>query len=294
MKNWKSLAVIPLIMISACKKEETDPPGTDTSGPRLVFKFKFDPDQERLNNFGQPSSIPAEHGAQTPDFNGMSAHYIELAPSGYTPLGEGEVVFYGAETNVGGEKAVDFSKAIIKGDGEVFYSIPLSQVATGNYQWARVSLAYQNFDINFRWDNVDYTGTLASFVAYRSYINTYKIKTASRSVNANKDQGYWGFEATYPVVGAVTIDGQAQGTTVPNPLFDTSPIPAGSCVVTGQFENGLTITGNETEDIVVTLSFSINDSFEWYDVDQDNIYETQAGDYPVDMGIRGLIPIVEP
>ena len=290
MKKLNYLLASFLLITVACKKED---PILDDSGPKLVFKYKFDTTQERLNNFGQPATVPAEHGAQTPSFNGMSAHYIELAPNAYTALGSGEIVFFGPETTVGGQKAIDFAKSVIKGDGQVFYSKPISQIKPGTYEWARVSLAYQNFDINFRWDGVDYVGTVASFVAYRTYIKEYKIKTAQMSINANKDQGYWGFEATYPFVGAVTIDGQAPATTVPNPLFNTSPIPAGSCVVTGQFSNGLTITGNETKDIVVTLSFSIKDSFEWFDVDQDNIYETQAGDYPVDMGVRGLIPTVE-
>jgi len=288
MKKMKFLVAAALIVLTACKKEDPITPPVDDSGPKLIFKFKFDPTQERLNNFGQPATVPAEHGAQTPVFNGMSAHYIELAPSAWTALGGGEVVFRGPETTAGGQNAIDFSKSIIRGDGQVFYSKPLSQIAPNTYQWARVSLAYQNFDINFRYNGVDYVGTVASFVAFRSYIQNYLIKTAQMSINANKAQGYWGFET----LGA-TIDGQAPGTTVPNPIFDSSPIPPGSCVVTGPFAGGLTITGNETEDIVITLSFSINNSFEWFDVDQDNIYETQAGDYPVDMGIRGLIPIVE-
>ena len=61
-----------------------------------------------------------------------------------------------------------------------------------------------------------------------------------------------------------TTQGQAPegSTTVPNPLFNTSPIPSGSCVITGEFENGLAIIGNETQGTTVTLSFSVNDSFE--------------------------------
>lgn len=63
-------------------------------------------------------------------------------------------------------------------------------------------------------------------------------------------------------------------------------------MVTGEFENGFTITGNETQDIVVTLSFSINNSFEWTEVNADGKYEPSAGEQVVDMGLRGLIPIV--
>jgi hypothetical protein len=108
-------------------------------------------------------------------------------------------------------------------------------------------------------------------------------------VNGNRLQGYWGFETV-----GVTVDGQAPegATTVPNPIFDTSPIPAGSCLVTGQFASTLTITGNETEDIIITLSLSNNNSFGWVDLTEDGLFEPEAGETVVDMGIRGLIPKV--
>ena len=82
----------------------------------------------------------------------------------------------------------------------------------------------------------------------------------------------------------------ANATTVPNPLAATSPIPAGSCVVTGQFTTPLTITGTETNNVVVTLSLSINQSFEWHEVTADGKYEPANGENVVDMGLRGLIP----
>jgi hypothetical protein len=77
---------------------------------------------------------------------------------------------------------------------------------------------------------------------------------------------------------------------VVNPLWATSPVPQGSCVVTGAFPQALTITGNEAEDIVVTLSVSVNNSFEWVDVIEDGKYEPGAGENVVDMGVRGLMP----
>jgi hypothetical protein len=79
-------------------------------------------------------------------------------------------------------------------------------------------------------------------------------------------------------------------TTVPNPLHETSEIPDGSCVVTGKFANKLVITGSETKDVVVTLSLSVNKSFEWHEVVLDGKYEPAQGEYVVDMGLRGLIP----
>lgn len=81
-----------LFLFSQCKKE------VSTSDANLQFKFKFDPNQVRLNNIGQTASIPAGHAAQTPEFHEMSVHYIELAPSALTLLGAGAIVYKGAET----------------------------------------------------------------------------------------------------------------------------------------------------------------------------------------------------
>src|SRR5690606_12089835 len=127
------------------------------------------------------------------------------------------------------------------------------------------------------------------------YITSYEIDGETIEVNDDKLQGYWGFKTT--VLGFTqTIEGQAPegATTVPNPLFDSAPIEDGSCVVTGPFNNPLNITGDETEDIVIVLSLSTNKSFEWIDVNDDGLYEplnadlTPTGEWPVDMGVRGL------
>jgi hypothetical protein len=62
--------------------------------------------------------------------------------------------------------------------------------------------------------------------------------------------------------------------------------------VTGAFPVPLTITGTENHDIVVTVSLSVNNSFEYTDQNGDNLYDPTQ-DTIVDMGIRGLIPIVQ-
>ena len=64
-------------------------------------------------------------------------------------------------------------------------------------------------------------------------------------------------------------------------------------MVTGKFGSPLVITGSETKDITITMSLSINHSFEWDDhLSPDGKYQPDAGDFVVDMGIRGLRPIV--
>lgn len=277
-------AILIVLFSISCKKEK--PVIVD---PQLIFKFRFDCTQERLNNIGQPSTIPAGHAAQSPKFNGMSAHYIELAPNMFTALGAGRVLYKAPETTAGGDNAIDFSKSVVAKDGETFFSIPLKDVSAGTYEWLRVSLAYQNYDVKVRYNNIDFTGTIASFIGFNTYITSFKPKSVNVTVNSNKLQGYWAFEA----FGLVT-EGQAPAgaTTVVNPLFNSSPIPAGSCVVTGAFNTPLVITGNETKDIVITVSLSTNKSFEWIETGGDTIYEPAAGDAVIDMGIRGMKPIV--
>ena len=280
----KISALLMLLFFFGCSSDSDDNGNT----PNLVVKFKFDPTQERLNNLGQPASIANGNAAQSPDFQRMSANYIELAPNELTALGQGEILYEGPETNAGGAMAIDFQNSRFAGNNGTFITIPLSQVAAGSYQWVRVSLAYQEGNINVLVNGNDINGTLASFVGYNNYITAFDLNGTTIEVNDDMLQGFWAFEAL-----GFTSQGQAPegATTVPNPLFATSPIPQGSCVVTGEFENGFTITGNETQDVEVVLSFSVNNSFEWTEVNIDGKYEPGAGEQVVDMGLRGLIPM---
>ena len=292
MRFYISLTVLLLALLVFVSCDDSDSSAaifqTPVSGePSLVVQFKFDKNQARLNNFGQPSVVAAGNAAVSPDFNTISAHYFELAPNAYTPLQAGTVLYRAPETTMGGDLAIDFGQSRIVKEGETFVRIPLKDIAAGEYEWVRVSLAYQNYKIPVRANGVDYEGTLASFVGFKTYIGTHEIGNSIFPVNANKAQGYWAFAlADYPY----TTEGQAASTTVPNPLHDTSDIPAGSCVVTGKFASKLVISGSETKDVVVTLSLSVNKSFEWHEVVLDGKYEPGQGEYVVDMGLRGLIP----
>lgn len=283
-----SLFIVFLSVFMLSCSDESNDQTPALQDPQLIIKFKFDPTQTRLNNLGQPATIPTGNAAQSPDFNMMSAHYIELAPTALTALGDGEIIYKGDETTAGGANAVDFQAAKIVTENDVFLSIPISSVQAGTYEWTRISLTYQNYNIDFLHNGIDYTGTLASFVGFNNYITAYQVDSQTVAVNGNKLQGYWAFET----LGTIS-EGQSAGTTVPNPIAATSPVPAGSCVVTGEFSGGLTITGNETENIVVTMSLTTNNSFEWSEVNADGKFEPNAGEQVVDMGFRGLKPIVE-
>ena len=285
----KKLVVLFTLLVGAFAFFSCEDSDDVSEEPYLIVKFQFDPNQVRLNNLGQPATIPSGHAAQSPDFSKISAHYFELAPTAYTQLTEGAVLYHADETTAGGAVAIDFSKAVVVGEGEAFLKIPLSQVAQGNYEYVRVSLAYQEYTISVRNAGTDYLGKLASFVGYNSYITTHSIGNNSFPVNANRLQGYWAFALNdFPY--ATSGQAPAGATTVPNPIAATSPIPSGSCVVTGKFAQNLIINGNETRDVVITLSLSSNNSFEWQEVTSDGKYEPSIGENVVDMGLRGLMP----
>lgn len=296
MNRHLLLLAFSAILIVSCKKNEDDAADTpDPVVPRLILKFQFDSTQVRLNNFGQPSGVAAGHGAQSPVFNRMSAHYVEFAPTAITALGSGDVVYHAPETDQGGATAINHDLSLEVPNGGEFLNIPITDLAPGTYEWLRVSLAYQNYTVKFRTGSQNLFGTIASFIGYNTYIGSYLVRDSVVTVNDDRLQGYWGFEVNDLPIAVVTGQAPAGSTTVPNPLNGTSPIPSGSCVVTGQFPVPLTITGNESSDIVINVSLSTNKSFEWLETDGDNVWEPLSPNFetPVDMGVRGLVPSVQ-
>lgn len=286
---------IATICFSSCSNDGSS---SVPDGPKVNFIFKFDSTQARLNGQGNMAPVATGHKAQSPRFNSMSAHYLELTSSALTLPGAGQVLYKAPEVAIGGANAIDFSRSKFAGNNQVFLSVPLSELATGTYNYLRVSLAYQNYNV---WTRITIPGgtslmldaTVASFIGFNTYISNHKVKDSIITVNGNKSQGYWAFETAVPGVGGFLTRGQAPAgaTTVPNPLFATSPIPPGSCLVTGAFASPLVITGNETSDINIIVSLSINKSFEWINADNNDTYDPVAGDQVVDMGIRGMIPL---
>jgi hypothetical protein len=268
---------------AACDRDDTP-----VEGAKVHFVIRTNPNQVRLNNLGQPATMPSNHAAQSPTYNKISAHYIELSPTMYTAIGGGAVVYHAPETTTGGTNAINFDSAIVIAPNTRMLSVPIKDIAAGSYSYLRASILYQNYDISFRTQGINGTGTMASLVGFNTYLRNLQIKDETIAVNSNKLQGFWAFETF-----GMTFQGQAPAgaTTVPNPIFATSPIPAGSCLVTGEFASPLTITGDETQDVTVVISLSTNNSFEWRD-NGDGIFDPQV-DTVVDMGLRGMIPSVE-
>lgn len=301
MKFFPLFLFLAIAFISCNSK--TEDPIANGSEATLRFKFKFEENQERLNAIGEPATIAVGNAAQTPLFNQLSVHVIDLSPNRFTPYGEGFLAYKGAETTTGGANAVDFERAIVAEEGVFFMEIPIHSIPIGTYEYSRVSVSYQNYAIQFNINEIplvgdlnNQTGTIASFLGFNNYITSATIKDKNITVNDDKPQGFWAFETNFDVPYEQydqVYSGESASTTVVNPLAGDSDIPAGSCIVTGAFDTPLVITGEETEDIEITLSFSINNSFEWRD-DNGNGQLDFYGDgtdaeQVIDMGLRGMV-----
>ncbi len=308
MKRFLPLLLLIPIFFAGCRDD--DP----TTSNVLRVKFRFDPNQERLDNLGNPSPVAAGNAGQTPNFRGLSGHFIELLSNEFTLYKAGEELYEGptvAASNsnpFGFTDAIAFDSAIVVGSGETFLEIPLANINPGTYRHLRISVSYQSYDVNFNLKNVPtigdvdgQSGTVASFLGYNQYLSEFTVRDQSVNLNAAVLQGYWAFEtdlgSPYDPYNAV-YSGQApaNATTVVNP-FPNNPVPPGSCVVSGSMDQDLVITGDETSDIEMTLSFSIDRSFEWVDDNGNGEWDLDATDptsseQVVDMGLRGLQVLV--
>lgn len=294
------LCSLTALLFSSCQKKYD---------PILYFRVKLDPLQERLGSNGLPSGVVSGRAAQTPSVNVVGIHQIELTTGNSTPLSKGAVLLSTPRTTVGGESAIDFQQVKMAKDGELFFSIPMSKLGVGSYEFARVAVAYQNFDVLFNMLNVPFSGnfndergTFATFLGDNNYITHFNVSAKEERVNGNRKQGYWTFETKLGSAYATNdrvYNGQVTegATTFVNPIHQTSPIPSGACVVTGRFDAPLSITGKETEDRVVTLSFSTNRSFEWeesinrngkWDADRQAVTGQPNIERVMDAGLRGL------
>ncbi|MCC7232964.1 MAG: hypothetical protein IT242_08485 [Bacteroidia bacterium] len=287
-KFYFLLPAISLFLYSGCVKENASP--QEDPQARLVFTFRFDSTLARLDNAGNPDTLPPGHGAQTPVYRYMSANYIELSQDSLKQPGQGRILYRSPETSIAGSNAIDFIKLNIAGNVYPFFTIPLHRIAPGTYKFLRISLAYQNFDIRCKLGGTELTGTVASFLGFNTYITSFSLHNKLVQVFGSRPQGFWAMGTTLSGIDTI-LTGQSTETTVVNPISTSSPVPAGSGIVTGTFDVPLTISGNETHDIEVTVSLSINKSFEWIDAAGDNIYEPPV-DTAVDMGIRGMFPVV--
>lgn len=300
MKYLLTGTLLCLLTIS-CTKEK------NSTEPKLIFRFRFDSTQVRLDSNGQPASVPNGRAAQSPIVNNMSVHSIELSPNASTPLMRGAVIYTGEETTEGGDTAINFIRSVLSGNYEVFYALSLKEIPAGDYEYLRLSVAYQNYTLHLHIDSTindsvtvkdDFFGTIASFIGYKTYITSYSIRNEFITLDSNMLQGYWGLEVPISSDGfneTITLTGQAPAgtTTVVNPIHATSPLPIGSSAITAAFgPQKLTITGNETDNIIVEVILSTNKSFEWQEITPDGKWEPLK-EPVLDMGLRGMVLTIQ-
>jgi hypothetical protein len=278
---------------------------TCSSPPCLNVCFQFSSTQERLGNTGNITNIPFGNAGQNPDFKLISAHYYELSQTETTLLGNGSIIFQPAtvvdttySTSDARRNAFHFNDLKRTKEYEIALSVPIKNITPASYRFFRISLAFQEYDVSLRVNNtsvgsIDFKGRLSSFVGVNTYITSYTNNDETITLNSFRSQGYWYFNPDPIQILGTTFNstsstGQAPGTTVVNPLYATSPIPSGSCVVTNSFDSPLVITGNETKDINIVASLSTNKSFEWRDLNNNGIWEPVDSESVVDMGLRGV------
>jgi len=279
-----------VLIFSACNKKEEN-------SPQLIFKYTFDENGARLDNLGQPASIPTGNAAQTPVMKEIGVHSIELIEYVATYPTLNTIIYQGDTKAFNGDSGIDFDQELIVKDGEVLVKIPIENITPGTYNYLRNSLGFQRADIEFYYNDSIYgdfnlTAELASFVGYKTYLSSFDVGDQNIEVDDIVSQGFWAIHIDEPI--SVTQQGNSPGlgTTVPNPLGADSPIAPGSCLVTGEFETPLIITGEETEDIIVEVQISINNSIEWTEVNVDGKFEP-AVENLVDMGTRGLKAVIQ-
>jgi hypothetical protein len=287
------------MLLSACASpegEDGSDAGTEAgeeggADPQLRIVLDVDPEQIRLDNFGEPAPEPPEgHAAQDPEFLLIGAHSAELVPDAYTLLDEGTQLFDSPHR----EGGVDFAELPVVTPSEELASVDLATLEPGTYEHLRVSVSFQRYRVEghaeFMGIDVAADVEIASFVEGETYIDEYELGDEVVTVGAVKEQGYYGAWSMYTGV----IEGQVPvgATTVPNPLDETSPIPVGSCVVTATFDEPFVITGDEDQDVVLHVSLSTNTSFEWIDGNSDGLWQP-FDEQVVDMGLRGMVVSVE-
>ena len=84
-KKFSLLAFALLALVLSCG-EDNDDSQSGLDEPNLIIKLNFDAIQPRLDNLGQPATIPNGNATQTPLVQRMSANYIEFAPTATTLL----------------------------------------------------------------------------------------------------------------------------------------------------------------------------------------------------------------
>ena len=273
------LFVLSVIFLYSCEPKE-DGPIHDPYHPlqpnlsTLVIKFEFDSLQERLDNFGNPSTLPANHQAVSTNFNSILIKMIELLKDSSEGYEDGTIIFFNT-SSVG-----------MTVNDSLWRYLSNTQ-APGLYKWMRVYFYYQNFEIPCKVNGNLFDGTLLSLLDPDQVFPSYTLMDSTIYGDSLMQGGSWFLELHTSGLDTLVRGQISQGqVTMPNFLHYSWPVPQDKYVVTFPITSDMEFTRPGYKEIVISIS--TNNNFEWIDHSDPNYFEPFDGDSIYDFGISGI------
>jgi hypothetical protein len=282
-----------------CKKE---------ADPEIHVIWQQDPFQERLDNEGRPSPVSSSNLSLSPKLNTIAVEHIELLAANPTRLFSGATLFSANNKQTVNDTTVSLDKLVFTPQSTPLSTSYLKPLQGKTFEWICVWVAYQSFDVRFNLNNVpnigtitDENGTFNTFLAANTFISKHKVITKEDIVNDYRPQGYWLFETNLRAAFSAYNSfyrGQLapRSVTAVNPLAASLATPRHSNIFITRLDKPITITGEEKNNVTITLTFSTNQAFEWrdnnrngrWDIDVQNIQNEPI----MNFGLRGMKAVV--
>jgi len=275
-KSYIIVFLFFVFLIIACVKENDQQGMPLPKLSQLKMILKFDSTQVRLDNYGNIAIIPTGHEAQSPLSYSVSIKQIELLRDSSADYYAGANYFYNSSAT-----------QQLAHEGIAFDEYISSHDAPGTFKWIRVYFGLQNFRIRCKVNGNVVEGSLLSFLKPVNNENEYLINDSTIINDSTMNKGQWFLELDGGI--SPILAGQVQPESAisqPNSLHYSWPAPSDLYVVTCPINPILSI-GRPYYD-TVTLSISINKSFEWVEHSDPDYFEPLNGDTIVDFGIRGV------
>jgi hypothetical protein len=278
------LGLLFLFLFSCNDKQDDETrPVARPYATRVTIKLVFDSLQERLDNYGNISQVPIGHSAQSPSFKEISVGCIELLKDSITTYYSGIILTYPI-IPIDTVYSCCYQSTIA--NEQVFYSGIDTSVTPDTFKYIRIHFIYEKVDMKYRWNNSNYTGTLAAFLAGKTHVTSFALNDSSFGYlgDTMRYNGQWYLEVDTPNYGRV-LNGVA-ATVQPNILYNSVPSQIGSCVVTCALNPAVFI--EDLDSLGLTISISSNHSLEWIENSDPTYFEPFDGDTIYDVGIRGI------
>lgn len=216
----------------------------------LDIQIKFDSTQERLDSFGNISSIPSGHGAISPIMNSVSIGHIELLTDSTIAYGNGVSVLYQGHAQNGTHGYNCCHNAFEENRG--FQTTLSENESNKTFNWIRADFVYQNYRIPYSINGQVYQGTLASFLAPVTFGYYFQLQDSVYDEYSIQYNGRWYLEVDTPGYGVILTDSAL--TLAPNELFNSSPVPGGGCIVTCKIDPPLYVGNPGSKSFTISLT----------------------------------------